>query len=73
MTQGAQEELCAEHVSICGHNISGNKNTVLNYMVQFGTWRAGNRPRRKVTFSLCIYLYLLGIKPYEYNTYLHKN
>lgn len=33
---------------------------------------AGNRCRRKITFSLCIYFYLLDMKPYEYITYSHK-
>lgn len=72
MTQGAQEELYAERVSICEHDISGNKNMILRYMVMSGTWMAGNMPRRRVTVSLYIYLYLLDVKSYEYNTHLHK-
>lgn len=42
------------------------------YMVMARTWMADNRCRRKITFSLYVYLYLLDIKPYEYITYAHK-
>lgn len=52
--------------------MSLEKNIRFGYMVMAGTWVASNRHRRKITFSLYIYLYLLDIKPYDYTTYAHN-